>query len=260
MVLITILLFLFGCESLNSPGELEFEHSVLFHLIANKKSQDFYIYKSASTTDDISGELGNYFVRDAEVSIKNISWNYNNFVIQEAPYSPYDSKGFIYTNIDSLKVVPNSEYRLEISINDLEIEGTTIIPGDFEITNPQNNSVLTREELNTNSKKINIIWGKSNSAKGYIINVSYSYSYTYPVEYGDTTTYYGLDENSYITNDTSFVFELDYRGFGSLSIQIQAYDENYHKHIIERIPRIGIEGAYGYFGSSVLKTVTVNIK
>ncbi len=253
--IIFALFLIISCEPLNSPGEPEYNYSILFNLIANKKNQEIFIYKVVTGDEQLSYKLEKYFVKNAQILIGNKNWNYKHFsLIRENTYFN-QSKGFHYRNIDSLELLPNSNYNLEVNINGNIIKGTTTTPEDFEIISPKNGSILTYKGRKSQNKKIKIIWNKSGSAKGYIIKTFYSYS----IEFNDSL--YNISSvNSYITKDTTLSFNTLLQGKGILKLEVQAFDKNYYNHIIEKIPSVGIKGAYGYFGSSILKTSTILIK
>ncbi len=246
---------LYGCQQPNDIGDIEFSNSILFNLIVNQKEQEIYIYRS--TLNNNSNDFENfpeYFVDNAIISLDGNNFSYNKFKIANAHQSGFLSKGNFYTNTEDFILVPKTSYSIAISINDLNITGSTHSPDDFEILSPKQNAIVNLQSI-FNEAKLHLSWSKSSSAKGYIGKVIQPYLATYP-----DTSFMSVRESSFITQDTSFIFSAGGYRKGDAEIIILAYDQNLHNHYFENIPSAGVEGAYGYFGSSVLKKVIINFK
>ncbi|MBN1408890.1 MAG: hypothetical protein JW956_13920, partial [Calditrichaceae bacterium] len=201
-------------------------------------------------------KIKDFFVDNANIELFNGELFYNNFIIKELPSYPGDfSKGYYYTNNDAIIFQPNTYYELKINIDGKIISGSTITPGDFEILTPAPNSIVNIKDLQTENKLL-IKWTKSSTAWGYTGKIIKDYLIMLP-----DTSYYGSRELSFITTDTSFVIENAniLSSEGHLEISISAFDENFYHHHIEMYPEAGVEGAYGYLGSSVLKSVNLSI-
>jgi hypothetical protein len=122
------------------------------------------------------------------------------------------------------------------------------VPDNFQLLNPTEN-----QTFNYNNKgivEIPIEWTQSIGSYGYIVNVIYTNNSD--VIFSNTLTY------------TTYTFIQDYEWTsyrtGQIKIEVLAFDKNYFDHVLRKKPSAGIEGAYGYFGSSILKSVTVNIE
>ncbi len=249
-VLAFFILNFWSCVSPNEPGNPKSNYSVLFNLTANADSQKIYIYRIADNNGYVyNNNLGEYSVKTANISLSNSIFNYSNFIIKDVQQrnNPF-SKGAYYTNSDSLKIFSSTQYYLNININGSGIKGMVTTPDDFNILSPLPNSTINAND------SINITWTSSYTIKGYIIIITQT---GVPLYNDDFDTFYGKD--SFITQDTSFVSSSNFISEGSIKIDILAYDENYYNHFINNVPNSGIDGAYGYFAASVLKSVTVSV-
>ncbi len=252
---ITLIIFLIlnldGCSNPNEPGQPDYDYSLLFNLTVNQVNQKTYLLRTVSVNEDVDlfFDIKKSFLKNAKISLSNSIINYDNFIIDSSKSDYFNQKELFYQNNTPLILLTSTDYYLKIKINNKLITGRTQTPGNFRIIKPNNNVTINKNKIT------NITWTKSTNAKGYIIKLEQINSYTY----NDTIHYYS-DIHSFITKDTSFVFS-DWNLFrkGKVLIKVQAYDKNYYNHIIRKVPQVGIEGAYGYFGSSVLKTVIINL-
>ena len=253
IVLLIILAHNFtGCNNPTSPEKPEYNYSLLFDLTVNKKHQKLYIFKTAGKNEYVKTGFPDkkYLILNAVIELTNPNIYFNSFIIDSSIVkNPYYYKEFFYKNENDINLKPLTNYILNIKINNKIISGITQPPGNFDIITPYQNIVINR---NTKTK---IQWSKSINAYGYIINVSNNYS----VIWNDTTHF--LNEFfSVTTKDTSYIFDSSYfHNKGKGEIKIIAFDKNYYNHVIQKIPSAGIKGAYGYFGSSVMKSVTIKI-
>jgi hypothetical protein len=245
-----------GCDSPNLPNRIEYKHNALINLTVNESNQEFYIYNTFDYSDRNSEgkyiELRDLFVNNASISINTNDFSFNNFVIKEAPIKfNYYSKGFYYTNDQELLLLPNKKYFLEIVIDNEIIYGTTTTPGDFDILEPKDNSIIKETSINGD---FIVKWSQSKSAFGYICKIFQEGELIFP----DSSYYsYSKDYTKY-SKDTLFV--LQKLKPGTTEINIFAFDENYYNHTFGENLSVGVDGAYGYFGSSVKKGVSVYVE
>lgn len=245
-----------GCDSPNLPNRIEYKHNVLINLTVNESNQEFYIYNTFEYSDRNNEghyiEIRDLFVNNASISINTNDFSFNNFVIREAPTKlGIYSKGFFYTNDQELLLFPNREYFLEIVIDNRIIYGTTTTPGDFDILEPKDNSIIQYTSINGD---FIVKWSQSKSAYGYICKIFQEDELIFP---DSSYLIYSRDYSKY-SKDTLFVLQ-NLRP-GTTEISIFAFDENYYNHTFGKTLSVGLEGAYGYFGSSVKKTVSFVVK
>lgn len=242
-----------GCDSPNYPNRIEYKNNVLLNLIVNENNQEFYIYNTVDYVDRNDStkyvKLGDIFVKNANINIHTNNYSFNNFVIKEAPTKLNYSKGFYYTNNKELSLQSNTQYFLEIAIENETIYGTTTSPGDFNILEPKDNSITQRNS----NRDIVIKWSKSKSAYGYICKIFQEGSIILP----DSSNYHFKNEYTIYSKDTLLVQKLT---TGSTEINVFAFDENYYNHTFGEMPSVGLDGAYGYFGSSVKKSVNITVE
>lgn len=244
------LYFIFGCEFNNGPQNKKYTHSLLFNLVVNETRQEFYIYKIVKDEDvnDFEGKSPDiYFEKGANIILYNSDLNYNSFVLKKLSNTYTTARNLFYSNSESLKLNTNTKYNIDISINGNIITGSTTTPSDFNIITPTPNSTFRLNDLR-NGAGINIKWEKSSSAKGYIGKIF--------IHKGNNDI---SKESPFITLDTTFNWN-ESSSTGKAVINIYAFDKNYYKHFIDLSQSAGIKGAYGYFGSSIKKSVTVNIE
>ncbi|MCF6270735.1 MAG: hypothetical protein L3J41_13555 [Melioribacteraceae bacterium] len=255
VLLFTATTFLFSCTLNNEPGKAENESSVIFNLTANKSVQELHLYRTAdleeerepATYDSLVFRMESYapfFIKDAYIQIESDSLNYHNFIVVKDEYGGFNN-GFKYIDSDTISILPDTKYSLLIEYDGIKIRGETITPGNFTIISPKNNAVIkrTNDEKNVSFK---IELSKSNNAKGYLITIVET-----DVAYDNST--------SYIAEDTTFYLKT-HMSWGNYRLEVMAYDKNFHNYIIEEYYQSGLENAYGYFGSSVLKSIDFKVK
>jgi len=244
---VIFLALLVSCSLNNEVGIAENNNSVIFNIVSNRDKQKLYLYHTANVNEridrrEISGEgYGKFFIKDANIVLRNSSFTYSDFLLEED--STYSEKGFCYANSSSLNILPNQKYSLEINFNDETVFGETTTPGNYEIISPKNNTII-KATGDENNVALDISWNNSNNAKGYIITIIEKKMYG--------------NRYSFITSDTTYNIKAN-MSWGNYRLEILAYDENFHKYIVEEYNRSGLENAYGYFGSSVMKTVDFTV-
>lgn len=254
---IILLVFTYSCELTNVPKSKKQSHSLLFNLVVGQENQKFYVYRVVESEDVYASYIekkeDRYFEKNANITLHNSNINFSSFGVQDTGSF---KRSFYYSSTEPLELFANTKYDISITINDTNITGETITPGNFNIISPTSNSTI-KLNLSKEEKELNIKWEKSNSAEGYIIKTLHKYMQQ---NWNDTTIYTErISKDSFVTRDTSFNF-VSYLHKGSITIDILAYDKNYHNHFVEFMQSSGVEGGYGYFGSSVLKTVTAKIE
>lgn len=248
VILITAMTFWVSCTLNNEPGKAENESSVIFNLVANKNIQKFYLYRTVDLEDNARGyhrgiNYSEFFIKNAEVQLEGNDLYYNDFVVVEDDEFSHNKKGFQYRTNDSLAILPRTKYNLLINYDGIEINGRTTTPGDFEIWAPKDNAIIKRTNAEENVA-FDINWNKSNNAKGYIIT---------RVDLDD------LYSRSFITADTTYYYSGNMVP-GNYRLEILAYDENIDNYLNKDYYKSGLENAYGYFGSSVLKSVEFEVR
>ncbi len=247
IISVLFLALFISCSLNNEVGIAEYNSSVIFNIVSNGAKQKLYLYRTANVNEridrrEISREgYGKFFIKDANIILKNSSFTYSDFLLEED--STYSEKCFCYANSSSLNILPNQEYLLEINFNDETVFGKTTTPGNYEIISPKNNAIIkaTDDEYNVT---IDVSWRKSNNAKGYIITIN-------------KKKLYG-NSYSFITNDTTYNIKKN-MSWGNYRLEVLAYDENFNKYLVEEYNRSGLENAYGYFGSSVMRSIDFTV-
>lgn len=254
VILITAMTFLFSCTLNNEPGKTENESSVIFILVANKNVQKFHLYRTVDLEDNarryidsIYYQVINYsefFIKNAKVQLESNDLYYDDFVVAEDEEFSSNQKGFQYINNDALVILPSTKYNLSINYDGINIKGETTTPDDFEIRSPKENAIMRTNAEGNIAFDINL--SKSNNAKGYIITI---------VELDKL--YY--NSYSFITSDTTYSYRQN-MSRGNYRLEILAYDENIDNYLNKDYFKSGLENAYGYFGSSVLKSINFKVR
>ncbi len=236
------MMILFGiiftaCENLNDPGEPKYKHSVLFKLNSGISKQRFYVYNVvplAEYSDGYLKQYDKYFDPSAQISIESNGVNVFDFYVES------DSQNIRYYTSDSLNVLPGKEYHLSINVGNEVISGTTKVPEAFNIISPVENQII---QYTNNELIVNYKWTKSINSYGYQIQINYAYMfggvlYENNFPFGDNIS------------DTLYVYKTYLEPLDTVYSLISAYDKNYFDHIYKGQESAGIQGAYGYFGSS----------
>lgn len=229
------------CENLSDPGQPEYNYSLFFNLKANSDKQKFYIYNIAPLDGNQPGYLlkdfDTYFTTGAEITIESDGIIYSDFLVET------DSQDIRYYTNNNLIIHPGKEYHLKVIIADDIITGSTLAPEDFELIYPLENQVI---HFTNNNLEVNYAWTKSSNSFGYLLNVLYPFLYN-GTPFNDN---YFLDQTVF---DTTYFLNSTFEPVDTVFTTIAAFDGNYYNHLFKGKASSGIEGAYGYFGSSVYK-------
>ncbi len=247
-----------SCENLNDPGKIKFKNSVLFNLTTGNSKQKIYIYNTYPVNYSFEDpppfiNYDKFIAENAKIKIINENSEYSNFeLVQE---DTIFTKRY-YTNASELIIRPNQKYSIEVESNGQVIRGSTITIGSFEI--------LSVEKVAGSS--YNISWDKCPGTMFYQLNIIYFFKDS--IIYGGTRILATLsrNDNYIITTDTLFnvnylskIVSIDSKS-DSMYITVGAYDLNTYKYFFEGIDKLNIENAYGYIGSSTVKSVKVIFK
>ncbi len=258
-LIFSAILLLSSCIKLDVVEPASYDYSLLYNLTVNDTLQQLYIFKTEPyenyTYINLGpgikfGPLDNQafirFIENAEVNVEG-----NNGTDYSYTYV-YDSLEYItkYYSIDQHNYLSkNSTYELKCKINDQFISGSTTTPGDFNIVFPPNHK---RIDLNDYKENVGIMWGESNKAFGYCVKIKTYWTTFYDGEEMSRTNKY-----EYFTEKNSVDVEASFLMGDKAIIEIRAIDENIYNHIVKEVNQSGLEGAYGVFGSSVMKSVEV---
>ena len=248
---IFIILLLNSCENLSDPGQAINKNSIICTLTANVNKQRLYIYNVIGLEQRTHGgyvsldDFNQFFTENALIKIESNSESFSNFFITQ------DTNNVKFYSNEDLNPKPGEVYNLKVKIGDDFITGKTIVPENFQIISPEDNKVIS---FLKNQFKINLKWENSRNIYGYIMEVSYHVNPQ--ARYIDNFVYY-----SEVLFDTSYNFiGQDYKPTDTVRIRLLGFDENYYEHVFKGKESSGVEGAYGYFGSSILKTVNVIVR
>jgi hypothetical protein len=246
-VIVLFVIVFTACENLNDPGEPKYKHSIFFKLNSGMNKQRLYIYNVVPLSEYSFGylkEYDKYFDPDAQISIESDGIEVEDFYVES------DSQNIRYYTSDNLNVLPGKEYHLSIRVGNEMISGTTKVSEAFNIISPAENQII---HYTNNELKVNYKWSKSINSYGYQIQINYAYiiggiiyEYNFP-----------FSEN---VLDTLYVYKTYLKPVDTVYSMISAYDKNYFEHIYGGKENAGIQGAYGYFGSSVNKKVSYVVR
>lgn len=240
LVIVFFLLFnLFACENLNDPGMPKYNFSIFVNIQAGIDKQKFYIYHTIPLEEYQYGylkEFDKYFEPNAVISLQTDSINYTNFFVES------DSQNIRYYTSNNFIANAGREYQLKIQIGGELIEGRTVVPNEFEIISPQENQIISF----VNKLDVNYSWTNSKNSNCYFIQVEYPFLYN---GIQQNTTFI-FDQN---IQDTTFNFISYLEPVDTVYTSVTSFDINYFNHIFNGFESAGVEGAYGYFGSSLFK-------
>ncbi|HEX2962938.1 MAG: hypothetical protein HF300_08835 [Ignavibacteria bacterium] len=261
-IMMLLVLMVSGCENLNDPGPAEFNNSLLFNLVVNsRESQSVYIYRTAQLSewtygsyfwsnnwlDAFDKRFDYLFVQDAGVYLSGPNSDPVQFTVKTD--SLYRNK---YVGPENFKPEPMKEYILSVKANKQQFTGRTFTPGDFNILMPEEGHVFTAAGY---AYDLNILWTSSPRAAGYIVKIKplakSSSKWDNTILYRD------------IKADTSFSYHYDLYLMPSLDsckVEVYAYDKNYYAHVHGKDDCAGLSGAYGFFSSSVLKSIKIKFQ
>ncbi|MGB9773305.1 MAG: DUF4249 family protein [Bacteroidota bacterium] len=242
-----LFIYLPSCESINTP-ESFYTHSVLFNLIANRGTQECFV----SRTTGLCGRSIDVSEPDAEVSVTDPEGHAYPFKARIDTLAP-DLIGSIYVSTSPIWVAPGQSYRLSVKTKEEIITGETVVPEDFSILAPSGSDKF---RVVNGTLRFIIAWTKSENAKGYVVKVTISYI----TSWGDAAPHKSRYSYFIDTQDTTWTFSTTAPAQSdSCSIEVLAYDKNYYNYKHLNAQSSGISGGYGYFASSVLKSVKVGI-
>ncbi len=242
-------LFINSCKNLLDPGQPGKKYSLLCNLTLNNKEQKLYLYNIVSLNENayplfLLQDYDKYFAENAVININLEGQTLNNFLLKR------DTNNVRYYGCDNLKLKPGEKYNLEVRIGNQLINGSTTIPEDFQIISPTENQNIY---FSNYEFTIDIKWKGNKTIYGYILFI------TYPFYLTGTNSYHTSYFNK-VVFDSSYEFKDTYLPSDKVTINLLGFDKNYYEHIFKGKESSGIKGAYGYFGSSILKTVKVIVK
>ena len=242
-LIITVLttLFVFGCSKNISEMNHDFPAlSVICVLSTHLGFQQAYVYDTTTNTAD-RPHASELFNLDAQITIR-----YQNQDIHFQVQNNYRGHPIYTDSPQKLPIVHGQSYELTVKSGETTITGQTTIPGDFEIMTPK------EEETFPLSAEIALSWTQSEAAFGYLIEFS-GPPMELPITQDSTIIF--RQRYNFMARDTSLVITGgSFYETGEYLLRILAFDENYHNHKFEGLDVSGIEGGYGLFGASVLKS------
>ena len=262
IIISTFLMFSYSSCNLNNEPLQKENYSVLINFISNSSHQKIYIYKTLMPNESVrkfieNNTINNWVCTNALIQISQNSTIFEDFSIAiDTIKNRIKSIEKFYTNNSNLQITPNTKYYLKIETDNIIITGSTIVPGDFQLQSPLENQTFHYNNDFDSSVVIPIKWTKSSNVSGYIVNVDYYDEFNF--NYDRVLSYTSSNKETkfnYIQN-----FGSSYNTKGRFRIEVLAFDKNYYSHVIKNLPSAGLNGAYGYFGSTVLKTVTIYIE
>lgn len=248
-----------SCENLSDPGEIKFKNTVMFSLATGNSKQKIYIYNTYPVNYSFEDppmfmNYNKFIVENAKIKIIDNNTVYNNFkLVQEDSLFLHK----YYSNTGGLVIKPDHKYSIEIESNGQLIKSSVTTIGNFEIL-----SVKEKE-----SSSYNISWGKCQGAVFYDLDVINFYRDSVFVSNGKKEIANIRRERHYIingdtlssTNAISQEAEINSKT-DSMYVTVGAYDLNTYKYFFEGIGKLNIENAYGYLGSSTVKSYKKYIK
>ena len=249
MIPACITLLLNACENLSVQSESH-KNSVIFNLTVNAEKQKIFVYNVVGLERQIDGnrvsldDFNPFFTTNALIELESNNISFNNFIITR------DSNNVIFYTNETLIPKPGEIYNLKINVGNNVITGRTIIPDNFQIISPKENQIY---HYSNNKFEINTKWESNKSIYGYIVDIFYHINF---LELGR----YNYLEYSKVVFDTSYSFISQYLPTDTVRIKVLGFDKNYYEHVFQGKESTGVNGAYGYFGSSILKTVKVIVR
>ena len=238
-LLVWVLILFIGCGQ-KSPYQFESEVVVFSLFIAGRPNPTVKLERSWEIDKQLPD--GGLAVNNAEVS-----------VITEGDtikYALIEDKSGIYEPLDSLIAYPLKTYHLEITVPEEDkIYGETTVPDTFSIIQPAEGDTLDKS-----GQLPPIIWGSSQNAKGYLVDISSRVATTHVIgimSAVDTV----LPLLSFFLGDS-----------GKQIMKIVALDGNYYDYYMESLYQSGtestnhIQNGIGVFGSCVVESVQVYVK
>lgn len=253
--MLTGIFVFFGCQTPLEEPLKNPEFSVTGMLLSDSLSseQQIYVFNTSDFEDKIWWD--NYYAGANVFLTDSVSFSTEFPVVRDSVLQcPY------YTNLIKTIFLPERTYFLIVKTVGGVITGQTKMPGDFNITYPENDDTISVPE-NT-AKDVEFRWTESKGSYGYIIRTEGIRI----VEYNGTIYTYKEGLGTYLTNEISKVFtfskfpRLERVISEEYTINIIAFDKNYYDHHFNMNNSAGLKGGYGYFSSGVIKKIKIIIK
>jgi len=247
-IILMIALF-YGCEPITNSIEPE-KFSVAALITNNAASQRIQIFRTASLNEQ-NDDPNYYFIESAKITVEADDTSEVFYVMVSS------ANGNYYRPSEPTEYEPNKKYTLNIITDFGNASGSTTLPGQYSITEPnENDAYKIIYDQYIKYVEINLKWTESNNSYGYIINLSYAVN-----QNGEKPTYVTF---AYLTKKTAYDINVqipDNFVFNKpIIISIMAFDINYYNHLFRNISNAGLEGAVGYLGSAVIKSVNVFVE
>jgi hypothetical protein len=254
---------------LNDPGEIEFKNSILFNLRTGNMPQQLFVYNTYPLSYSFSDSPpfinpDEAFAGNAKITITDGKNIYNKFKLT---YTDTITKNRCYTNADEIFIYPNKEYSIEVESNGQLINGKIITIGDFEISDIKKIEGGDKDRL-----YFDVSWYKCSGAKYYKLISNYFYMDSVITGSKDgkfvwdfvnikrvNSFYIEIDTLTVSDNKISRTLSISLKS-DSLIVYVEAYDFSSYNHYYKGIKKVGIENAYGYLGSSTIKSSKVIFK
>lgn len=257
---VILLVALSSCTGPTDPGP-KLGTSIDCVLIANDPLARVRLYRTTGLEDrsyDPYDPFNSYLVADATIGI-TIADRVNRLpFVADTTFIIFDSlsrKMQIerYYSSKEIAVRPGSAYKINVHTHDGVISGEAVLPGDFQISSPVRNAVVT---LKDNTIVIPVSWTSASNAKLY--RVSATLFYQWPQRYSHSIT------ESYFTTETEYSAVINiqtiYASLDSVVISVTALDMHFYDHAVLHQDHAGVEGAYGVVGGGVMHSSAVLIK
>ncbi|HEX2866175.1 MAG TPA: hypothetical protein VHO03_03990 [Ignavibacteriales bacterium] len=236
-----------GCDNpAEQPGVVK-NISVAGLLNADTLEQNIKVFSTSSIGDNRF-----HVITDASVRVSDsASWT------EEFPLNASED-GIASYSSGKNTFSPGHSYFLEVKTKLGTAYGSTRLPGDFNITShPETDTIYIP---NNSFIEVELKWTRSNGAFGYIIEQDNIRKFEYS---GDTLS--GGSSGSSFTFSNTIKIGVSKNLIGNTIINktvitVIAFDKNYYDHHFNYSNSAGLNGAYGYFGSGVVKRVTFFIK
>lgn len=249
-----------ACENLNDIGSLDTKYSVFINLTVNQNKQEFYFYKTLPIEVAINGypfgSNDEFFVGNPYISFTDENGNiFDNFILEMRPEG-YINRKYI-TNNSEFFIIPESGYKVQIQIDDVEIESTIN-------TLPKIDSYKLEfgEEKNEGGLIITPIifsWKNIDNAMYYIVERIHYYTY----QFNDSTLFSSSNNKFDYFHADQAVYAITYNTSSesdSLKITLTAFDINLFQHFLQKNDQVNLTNAYGYIGSSSVIDTLIKLK
>ncbi len=262
-LIIFVVIIFQSCENLNDPGNIELNNSALLNLRTGNCQQQLFVYNSLPLSYQFNDpppftNTDEAFAENAKITISENDNNYDNFQIA---YVDSNNRKRCYTNSEELIIDPYKEYSIKVESNGQIITGKIITIGDFEILN-----INQVESEDSNRFNFNVSWTKCPGARFYEVKTTYFYIDSVIISFKDGQPIWDLanlirTNLQYVDPDTIVKSNNEYslktiisNNSDSMIVEVGAYDNHTYNYLFEKIKKVNIENAYGYLGSSTIKS------